>query len=575
MQASSSAPALSLRPRLWHWVAAVLLLGAGSGCATLPPNTQRVASTALVQPEQTALGRLMEERRAQDHARSDSGFHLLEGADEALEARLALIDEAQRTLDLQYYAIHADASTEVLLQHVREAARRGVRVRVLLDDFNSVGEDAQVLRLAFEPNVQMRLFNPLPGSRQNMMGRVMNAMRDLRQLQKRMHNKQFIADNTWGIIGGRNLGDTYFGSGTKQNYIDLDVLAAGRVVHDMSASFDHYWNDELAYPVQTLLDPQDLDRLRKPQAAAAARPEQSPQSPQSPQVPPAPSLPVTVSPTVLPSVTPTAVINAEKPPLDLRTIALTWAPSVLLADKPGKVGPDDDEANAGDTVVDGLLALMRGAQSDILIVSPYFVPGPRMMAVYQELRRRGVRIRVLTNSMASNDAPAAQAGYARYRKALLDLGIELYEMRAAPDTAAELLGSSSSQPAAERGGDFLGSGPGGSKSGASRASLHLKAIVIDQHLSVIGSMNLDLRSELKNSEVGLLVRSHKLAQQLTGEVEKTLGSAAYRLERQGGHFVWRAPPGAAFHDETTEPGASVRTRLMVRLLGPFAPDEML
>jgi phosphatidylserine/phosphatidylglycerophosphate/cardiolipin synthase-like enzyme len=285
---------------------------------------------------------------------------------------------------------------------------------------------------------------------------------------------------------------------------------------------------------------------------------------------------VTLSPTVLPSVTPTAVVNAERPPLDLRTIALTWAPSVLLADKPGKVGPDDDEANAGDTVVDGLLELMQGARQDVLIVSPYFVPGARMMAVYEELRRRGVRIRVLTNSMASNDAPAAQAGYARYRKALLDLGVELYEMRAAPDTAAELLGSGSNpKPPAQRGGSFLGSGPGGSKGGASRASLHLKAIVIDRHLSVIGSMNLDLRSELKNSEVGLLVRSRALAQQLTAEVEKTLDSAAYRLDRRDGHYVWRAPPGASFHDETSEPGASLKVKLMVRLLGPFAPDEML
>lgn len=569
MHASSSAPPHALRPRLWHWVAAMLFLGAGSGCASLPPNTQRVASAAFEQPEQTTLGQLVAQRRLQAHARSDSGFYLLEGADEALQARLALIDGAQRTLDLQYYAIHADASTEVLLQHMRDAARRGVRVRILLDDFNSVGEDTQVLRLAFEPNVQMRLFNPLPGSRENMVGRAMNALRDLRQLQKRMHNKQFIADNAWGIVGGRNLGDVYFGAGTKQNFIDLDVLAAGRVVRDMSASFDRYWNDDLAYPVQTLLDPDDLDKLRKPQPPAAAH-----ATPASLQDAPARSLPVTLSPTVLPSVTPAAAVDAQRPPLDLRTLPLTWAPALLLADKPGKIGPDDDEANAGDTVVDGLLELMRGTQKDLLIVSPYFVPGQRMMAVYAELRRRGVRIRVLTNSMASNDAPAAQAGYARYRQALLDLGVELYELRAAPDTAAELLGSSST-PAAGSGGTVLGSGPGGSKGGASRASLHLKALVIDQRLSVIGSMNLDLRSELKNSEVGLLARSRRLAGQLTQEVQKTLASAAYRLERRDGHFVWLAPPGAGFPDEKSEPGASVKTKLMVRLLGPFAPDEML
>ena len=196
--------------------------------------------------------------------------------DAALASRLALIDGAQRTLDLQYYAIHADASTEVMLQRVRDAARRGVRVRILLDDFNAVGEDAQVLRLAFEPNVEMRLFNPLPGSRRTWSGASSPRCTTSGRMQKRMHNKLFIADNAWGIAGGRNLGDAYFGTGDKQNFVDLDVLAAGRIVRDMSASFDRFWNDELAYPVQTLLDQKDLDapaqaRRRRLGAAAAGR----------------------------------------------------------------------------------------------------------------------------------------------------------------------------------------------------------------------------------------------------------------------------------------------------------------
>jgi putative cardiolipin synthase len=162
---------------------------------------------------------------------------------------------------------------------VREAARRGVRVRILLDDFNSVGEDAQVLRLAFEPNVEMRLFNPLPGSRSNMLGRIVTSLHDFDRMQKRMHNKLFIADNAWGITGGRNLGDAYFGGGDKQNFVDLDVLAAGRIVRDMSASFDRFWNDELAYPVQTLLDPKDIEALRKPEAARRRRRRRRPAGP--------------------------------------------------------------------------------------------------------------------------------------------------------------------------------------------------------------------------------------------------------------------------------------------------------
>lgn len=553
-----------------RWLLLAVFLGWTSGCASLPANTGRTPSTHFTQPEQTPLGQLVQARRAQAGTRSDSAFFLLDGVDTALSSRLALVDGAQRSIDLQYYAIHADASTEVILQRVREAARRGVQVRILLDDFNSVGEDAQVLRLAFEPNVQVRLFNPLPGSRSNMLGRVITSLKDIERMQKRMHNKLFLADTAWGITGGRNLGDRYFGSGDKQNFVDLDVLAAGRIVRDMAASFDRFWNDPLAYPVQTLLDAEELDALRKPEPAGDPKTG----APQAVK----PVLPVTASATVLPSVTLGEARQADRPPMDLRTVPLVWAPSTLLVDQPGKVGPGDDEANAGDTVIDGLLQLMRQAQREVLIISPYFVPGERMMAVYEELRRRNVRIRVLTNSMASNDAPAAHAGYARYRERLLALGVELYEMRSDPETASELLGSSngSARKSSGSGGGWLGSGPGGSKAATgSRASLHSKAVIIDQRYSVIGSMNLDLRSQLKNSEVALLVRSATLAQQGSAQIENTINTAAYRLERKDGKYFWRAPANAGFASETSEPGASTKLKLMVRLIGPFAPDEML
>jgi phosphatidylserine/phosphatidylglycerophosphate/cardiolipin synthase-like enzyme len=549
-------------PRLLRWLLLVVFLGWASGCASLPANDHRTASTAFAQPQQTALGQLAQARRSQAGTRSDSGFFLLDSAESALTSRLALVDGAQRALDLQYYAIHADASSEVILQKLRDAARRGVRVRILLDDFNSVGEDAQVLRLAFEPNVQMRLFNPLSGPRNNMLGRILSSLGDGGRMQKRMHNKLFIADNAWGITGGRNLGDRYFGDGKKQNFVDLDVLAAGRIVRDMSASFDRFWNDPLAYPVQTLLDPEDLEAARKPPASAAEAAR--------------PVLPVTVSPTVLPSVAPTAVAQAERPSMDLRTVPLTWAPATLLVDQPGKIGPGDNEVDAGETVIDGLLQLMQGAQRDILIISPYFVPGDRMMDVYRQLRQRGVRIRVLTNSMASNDAPAAHAGYARYRDRLLAIGVELYEMRADPATAAGLLGSGSGSQR-HRGGSFFGGGPGGSKGDfhKGRASLHSMAVIFDGRLAVIGSMNLDLRSQMKNSEVALVIRSAALSQVATQQIEEALATAAYHLQRRDGELLWQAPPGASFGDETREPGASLKLRLLVRVLAPFAPDEML
>lgn len=555
---------LSLR-RFGRIAAMMLLATWAAGCASLPANTGRAPSAAFNAPESTALGQLAQARRAQAGARSDSGFYLLDSVDGAFTSRLALIRGAQRTLDLQYYAIHADASTELLLQGLRDAARRGVRVRILMDDFNTVGADAQVLRLSFEKNVEIRLFNPIAGSRGSLVTRVLGSLHDVPRIQKRMHNKLFIADNAWGITGGRNLGDAYFGDSDKSNFVDLDVMAAGRIVRDMSASFDRYWNDELAYPVETLVSRQELDRLRKDAKELDNAPSRA-----GGIIPAAQAAPLMAANTVLPNMTATAVAASERPPMDLKAVPLLWAPSVLLVDKPGKIGPGDDEVDAGDTVVDGLLALMRGSKEEVLIISPYFVPGEQMMKVFGELRGRGVRVRVLTNSLASNDAPAAHAGYARYRRDLLKLGVELHEMRSDPASAGGLAGSGGGS----RAGGF-GSGIGGSKSGTSRASLHSKAVILDRQLSIIGSMNLDLRSQIQNSEVALLIRGRAVAAEAARLIEGSFARSAYKLELAGGKLHWRAPPGASFKDADDEPEAGTRLKLFVKILGPFAPEEML
>jgi phosphatidylserine/phosphatidylglycerophosphate/cardiolipin synthase-like enzyme len=556
------APALG-RIFLWRWLLALLLASWGAGCASLPSNADRQPSKAFDAPEQTALGQLVQERRAQDKARSESAFKLLDSVGAAFSSRLALIESAQRSLDLQYYAIHADASTEILLQRLRDAARRGVRVRILLDDFNTVGKDAQVLRLAFEPNVQIRLFNPVAGSRSSLMMRVISSVNDIGRIQKRMHNKLFIADNAMGIAGGRNLGDAYFGTDDKSNFVDLDVLAAGRIVRDMSASFDRYWNDELAFPMHRLVSAQELEALRKPEPSE----RQGDPSRQLSAPAPKPAQLMSTSSAILPDVAAVAVGSAEPVPMDLRKIPLTWAPALLLVDKPGKMGPDDDEVDAGDTVVDGLLHLMEQARQEILIVSPYFVPGQAMMQAFARMRAKGVRIRVLTNSLASNDAPAAHAGYARYRKDLLAIGVELYEMRADQEGTIGGMGSSP--------GFGSGRAAAGSKVGSARASLHSKAAILDQRLAVIGSMNLDLRSQRQNSEVALVIRSAAVARDATRQMEATITQGAYRLELDQGDLVWRAPPGADFKDAHSEPEASTKLKLLVHLIAPFAPDEML
>lgn len=550
----------SLRWLAVRWLITLVLAAWATGCASLPSNVGRSPSKAFDGPEETSLGRLSQDKRRLATARSDSGFVLLDSDGAAFSSRLALIESAERSLDLQYYAIHADSSTEILLERLRDAARRGVRIRILLDDFNTVGKDAQVLRLAFEPHVEIRLFNPLPGSRSSLLARLFTSAQDFSQLQKRMHNKLFIADNAMGIAGGRNLGDAYFGTDDKNNFVDLDVLAVGRVVRDMSATFDRYWNDELAYPVQTLISKEDLEALRKEPAAPGVNPSEG-----GPQAQPKVAASTATS-SVLPTATPTSALRAGPQAMDLRRIAPVWAPALVLVDQPGKIGPDDDEVDAGETLVDGLLQLISQARQDVLIVSPYFVPGAGMMKLFGQMRGKGVRIRVLTNSLASNDAPAAHAGYARYRKDLLALGVQLYEMRSDQEGTVGGMGSTAG----------FGSGQaGGSKSGTSRASLHSKAVIIDQRLAVIGSMNLDLRSQRQNSEVALLIRSHTLSRLAASQVEATIAQGAYRVEREGGELVWRAPPGAPFKDARSEPEASTKLKLLVNLIAPFTPDEML
>jgi putative cardiolipin synthase len=568
--------------------AALLVVAVLGACAQLPQNVDRPVSTALASPNDTALATLVQQRRQTEKARYESGFLLLGGPQAAYGSRLALIEGAQKTLDLQYYAIHADASTGRLVRGLRAAAERGVRVRVLLDDFHSTGRDALVLGLAFIPNIEMRLFNPLAGSRDSTFSRLFNSIGDASRIQQRMHNKLFLADNVLGVAGGRNLGDAYFGNAATGNFIDVDVLAAGPIVQDLSRSFDSYWNNERAYPVQSLVTREELKEIReraqkadKELAAEIAEAERR-QAPGDP------------APAASPDAPPTAAQRArawDEKPLDLRTATFVWAPAVMLADQPGKIPADtgpgssrepglvvsqpgdpartsrgaatleaaSDLAASGDTVVEGLLQLIGQARSDLLIISPYFVPGRDMQQAFASARARGVRIQVLTNSLASNDAPVAHVGYARHRKELLKMGVELYELRSEQSSFGNVFGSSG----------------GSSATGESRAMLHSKVLVMDGRLLVVGSMNLDLRSQLQNTEIALLIRSDELSRAASAQIERGMRERSWHVELVDGALVWRAPEGSGLQDATSEPDTGAGLRLMLRLFGPLAPDQLL
>ncbi|QNP60906.1 phospholipase D-like domain-containing protein [Paenacidovorax monticola] len=536
---------------LWRWrrfavlfMALWAVLSMLGGCSSLPRGVERPVSHALAAPENTPLGALVQQRRAEAGAKHGSGFTLLSGPQAAYGSRLALVEAAQQTLDLQYYAIHADASSERLLLGVVAAARRGVRVRVLLDDFHSTGRNAQVMRLAFEPNIEMRMFNPLTGARGSVLGRAISALADFDRVQQRMHNKLFIADNMAGVAGGRNLGDAYFGNAESGNFVDLDVLAVGPIVQELSRSFDSYWNDQRAYPVQSLITREELDRLRA----------------QTPSVEP---LPVSTAPGLIdPEALTTQRARAwDHKPLDLASARFVWAPAVVMADHPEKIPSENGPpppAEAAASVVDGLLTLIGQARRDLLIVSPYFVPGPDMKAAFAAARARGVRVQVLTNSLASNDAPLAHAGYARHREDLLAMGVELYELR------SEQAGLRSA----------IGSAAGGS-TGSSRAMLHTKLLLVDGRIVVVGSMNIDPRSQKHNTEIALLIVSTELARRTATRIDPAMQERAWRVERTDDGLVWRAPRGSGLDDATSEPDASLPLRLMLKLLGPLAPDHLL
>ena len=559
--APSSSPAARGTASL-RWLALLLLSLWITGCASLPSEVDRPVSTALANPAETRLGALVAARAAKAGTRNDSGFALVGDAELAFTSRMTLIKAAQKTLDIQYYAIFADDTTERMFDALREAAGRGVRIRILVDDFNTSGKNAQVLKLAFEKNFELRLFNPLPGGRSSLALRILSTLKDAARMQRRKHNKIFVADNAVAITGGRNLGETYFGQSQGTNFVDIDVIAAGRIARDLSASFDQYWNNPLAYPVQSLMTAEEIEALKRPPPGAQTA-NLNREDPAA--LAAATQGAIAESNASAASAASFASAAALPDSTDLRLLTWTWAPSVMLADKPSKIAADADTTEESqDTTVDGLLQLMSQAKSNLLIVSPYFVPGERMMKEFAELRGRGVRVRVLTNSLASNDAPAAHVGYARYRKALLDMGVELYEMRAEQEGSFSSFGSSA----------LSGGSTGGSTSG-SRASLHSKVVVIDDRLLVVGSMNLDLRSQLQNSEVAIVIRNRAISAEATRLIEPTLSTGAYHVELDNGQMVWRAPQGSQLKDSMVEPDASWGLKLMLNVIGPFAPDEIL
>jgi phosphatidylserine/phosphatidylglycerophosphate/cardiolipin synthase-like enzyme len=487
-----------------------------AGCVGLPRHVQKLPSEALLHPETTKLGRAALHG---DHGRTLSGFRLLVTGDEALASLIALADRAERTLDIQYYLIHQDESSRLLLHHVRLAAERGVRVRLLVDDLNTAGEDRRFMHLGQRANVEVRVFNPFPGGRVAMWTRFIASASDIPRINHRMHNKLFVADNALAITGGRNIGDQYFTRDLHSNFIDLDVVAAGAIVPQLSASFDAFWNSKYAYPIASVASPVQAEAVPTPFEEASAAAE--------------------------------AAWLAHE--LDTDDLHLIWVPATVLADRPAKIA-SEAEPTEEDTIANNIAVLMRSAREELVVISPYFVPGEKGVALMRELTGRGVHVRILTNSLASTDSPLVHDGYARYRVALLKLGVELREVR-------PKLGQKRPRFHPFR---------------SSNASLHAKALVIDQRTVFIGSMNMDARSARTNSELGIVIRSAEIARQVTSLLDDVSEDGSYQLSLDGNdRIVWTSGEAGAEQRWHIDPETTRWQRFLLKMLAPFASEELL
>ncbi|KVA73912.1 phospholipase D family protein [Burkholderia ubonensis] len=464
-------------------LAVCTLLSLVAACATHPSATtlERTVSHALPADAATPLGDAL---AAPVAARpGESGFRLLADGAAALQMRIALARAATRTLDMQYYIATEDTTGKLLLGAALYAADRGVRVRMLVDDLNFRDIDRVMAALNTHPNIEIRVFNPFGASQRDVMQRTAIFFTRIDRFTRRMHNKAMIADNQIAIVGGRNLGDEYFSASPTLQFRDLDVLAAGPVTHDISASFDAYWASGSSYPLRVLnhqtFDPKELDAMRD-ELRAHWRENAEPYN----------AKPLNATPLAQ------QIARGE--------LGLVWAPAEFEADAPDKVAqPTDGYVSPP---MRRLAELIRAAQQEFLAFSPYFVPHDAGVKILGDTTARGVRVAILTNSLAATDAVAVQAGYGPYRVPLLRHGVELYEYKARPGRP-RLLGS------------------------RSRASLHAKAYVIDREILVIGSMNLDPRSTHLNTELALVIHSPALAQQVaTIFARATQPDESYRVQ---------------------------------------------
>jgi putative cardiolipin synthase len=508
----------------------MLAMAVLAGCGTLPPAGDKPASVALPPKDE---GNLAAIAKASTPPGDLSGFRLLPLGPYALQARLQLIQRAAHSLDLQYYVLEDDATGRLLLRGLRDAAGRGVRVRLLVDDLFTTHSQAMLRALADHPNIEVRLFNPFCCLRGSTLGRFAGSLGDVYRVNHRMHNKLLIADGLFAVAGGRNIADEYFMLNMSSNFVDMDAFVAGAVIAQLQGIFDRYWNSEVVFPVQAI-----VPAAVPPSQAAAEFQRISTVEHEPPALPPVDALGY-------------GPIGED---LQDGRVGLIWAPARAFADPPDKLHKMSPEEAREMSVSSEVRMKIWTAERELVITSPYLIPGPMGIAAFEDLGKRQVKTTVLTNSLAATDEPLVHTGYARYRNQLLASGVDLYEISPERTRRTKRLGMF----------------------GSSFGRLHAKTAVVDAQTVFIGSMNLDPRSDTQNTELGIFVESPQLAKELLRIINISKLQSAYRVRLDGyGNLEWLTMDDDNEMILTEEPEASFWLRVHNLLVSPFVPEQLL
>jgi putative cardiolipin synthase len=522
---------------------ALLICALLAVCSTLPPGHDypRIESSALADPEHTRLGAMLENAARQHPGKS--GFRLQSLGVDAYLTRMQMINQAERTLDLQYSIFRGDDTGRLMTNAALRAADRGVRVRILMDDGEKISGDDQISPLTAHRLVEIRFYNPFRYRGNSHLIRGIEYIFNHSRLDYRMHNKLMVVDNAVALLGGRNIGNQYFQIDSDEQYADNDVFAVGPIVKQLSALFDEFWNHPLSIPKEALsTSKSSRDALTEHRELTIDEPPQADSD----------------------GMDLVGRVNSGEPFAGMVSgrLPLVWAPAQIISDSPDKKSVADGSM-VGRLMHRPVASATLAAQSEVLMITPYLIPGDEGLELFRNLRRRDVRVRILTNSLISSTIVLAHSGYMSYRVPLLEDGVELFEIR------AEL-------------GSARGSGQTAAMSRHGTYSLHAKVFVFDRQRIFVGSMNFDQRSMHLNTEVGLLIDSPELAQELARRFEAMVQPAnAYQLLLQpknsgkGQHLIWRTLEDGQMLDLQKEPARSVAQTLLVKILSLLPLDSTL